>query len=153
MTTNRILFYFCLLSAVLITGFGCVSGGKITSTLESPAILVSYVQLNPNIRIYLIRTKSSLAILERSEESGTPDTIIEHGWDDKKGHHFVIWGDVLGALTPAFEYTVPYDLEQPALRQVYSSGSYTILEIDGVRRPVPFKKPVFPGIQLRPSVK
>jgi len=154
--TKSIFTCSCLLGFILFTSLGCVSGGKIVSKVDSDHVLVAYKPKGifpPGTKWHLIRTEEGLALRERSNNGNGNNAIINHAWDDNAGHHFVIWASALGEQSTAFEYVVPYDHIKPASRYVYPSGSYTILKMNGVRRPVPYKPPHSPAALLFPVAK
>ena len=143
------------LALIVLTAFACVSGGKIVNSGESHEVLITYEakgSTSPNVRWYLIRTKSGLAILEKNLDNGS-DAIVNKGWQDRRGHHFVIWATFLDAQSTAFEFIVPNDITQPALRYVYPSGTYAVVESNGLYRPVPHTQPSVPATRLIPILQ
>lgn len=139
---------------VLMVSFAaCVSGGKFVASDEPLKVLVTYESKGPappNVKWYLIRTESGLAILEK-DLSGGSNTVVEQAWKDRTGYHFVFWAEFLDAQSAAFEFIVPEDISKPATRYTYPAGSYSIVKGNGVSRPVPHNKAVTPVTRLIPG--
>jgi len=132
---------------------GCISGGKIVNSMKDYEVLIFYEAkgvVPPDVKWSLIRTKSGFAILEENVSNDKAKTIINYGWKDRKGHHFVVWAQFLGSQSTAFEFIVPDDFTKPALRYAYPAGSYTILKTKGKNRPVPHRRQPSPVTHLIP---
>jgi len=126
------------IGAVTLLLSGCISGGGFTPSKASDyKILVSYrpAQGGPNADYYLVQTEKGLAVLER--DPGGSSALANLHWRASDGDHFALWISFLSRQGGAFEYVIPFDRTQPAKRFVYPAGSYTIIDMDGIERPVP----------------
>jgi len=153
---NRKLIIFVNFALLALTALSCVSGGRFVNSGESLQVLIACEAKGiapTNVRWYLIRTKNGLAILEKDSDKGSSDTVIDKGWQDRRGHHFVIWAQFLDAQSMAFEFIVPDDITKPALRHVYPAGTYAVIESNGLYRPVPHMPPRVPATRLIPILQ
>jgi len=123
---------------VLITlSIGCLHGGRLASnSLQGRQVLAAYdCEGRPDSRAeyYLIQTEAGLALLERVP--GGMGSLIKHHWREGDSDHFAIWGEVLDSRVPAFEWVLPLDRSKKGTAFIYPEGTYSILTIDGRRRP------------------
>jgi hypothetical protein len=154
MMIEKLLKRFLLLLA-MVSLSACVSGGKYVNSIEPQSIVVSYRAKGPapaNVKWYLIRGENGLAMLER-DLSNESKIVIEQGWKDRMGYHFVLWAEILDVQSTAFEFVVPDDITQPALRYAYPAGSYSIVKGNGFSRPVPHGNVFVPATRLVPEPK
>ena len=70
-------------------------------------------------------------MLEQSpDRSGV---LFQTRWEDEVGDHFAGWVNT----SHGYEFVVPKDRTKQAERYVYPAGFYRIMEIDGIKRPIP----------------
>jgi hypothetical protein len=142
--------YIASVAALFLSG--CVSGGNLTpARTESQRPLVTYRPEghSPDATYYLVETAKGLGMLEKAE--GHSAALATTHWRGTDGDHFALWVEFLSRQGGAFEYVVPFDRSQPALRFVYPAGTYTILEMDSITRPVPLIPQTHPPVRLIPA--
>lgn len=141
--------YVACVAAVILSG--CISGGNLSAgSTEHQRVLVTY-QTEPNIpntSYYLVETENGLGMLEKEE--GQSASLATTHWRMSDGDHFSLWIEFLSRQGGAFEYIVPFDRSQPAWRFYYPAGTYTILEMDSVSRPVPLNPKAQTPVRLIP---
>ena len=132
---NKNLFYFVL---PLLLATGCASwfmnGGALVDEDYYPYVIVNYDAegtVPVGVKYFLVGTEDGEAIFERSLD-GSGALFLNH-WEDEEGDHFAGWV----SKRHGYEFVVPKDRTQPAKKFVYPAGYYTILEINGIERPVP----------------
>lgn len=128
---------FIVAVAVLILS-GCISGGSLNLGKASGynKTLVSYrlEHGGSNVNYCLVETEKGLAFLE--QEQGGNSTLANLHWRDSDGDHFAVWISFLSRQGGAVEYIIPFDRTQPAKRFHYPVGSYTIIDMNGIERPI-----------------
>ena len=132
---SKNLFYYVIL---LFLATGCASwfmnGGALVDEDYYPNVIVKYDAegtVPAGVNYLLVRTEEGEAIFERSL-NGSGALFLNH-WEDEDGDHFAGWV----SKRHGYEFVVPKDRTQPAKKFVYPAGYYTILEINGIERPVP----------------
>jgi hypothetical protein len=84
----------------------------------------------PEVEYWLIKDGEGIALFERDKEGG--GSVIENHWSAKDGDHFFVYV----RTSHGWEYILPEDRGQEAVRLVYPKGSYEKNEgEDGVTRP------------------
>lgn len=146
--TSRVI---CIGAVVALLLSGCVSGGGLTPRKASDYKVLMYYRPEPggpNADYYLIETEKGPAVLE--QEQGDSGALADLHWRASDGDHFAIWISFLSRQGGAFEYVIPFDRTQPAKRFVYPAGSYTLMEMDGIERPVALNPARHPPLRLIP---
>lgn len=143
---------FCftsLVPAVALTGALCgctvLHGGRLISGSEDGyPVLSEYRALDGPTHsiIRLVGTGGGPALLVRDSAS-KPALCIPQAWEDVEGRHFVIWREsriwwpgLLGAEMNGLEFVIPADPSRPGKVVGYPAGGYSIVEADGIQRPV-----------------
>jgi hypothetical protein len=118
---------------------------------ERPKTLATYrpERNGPNATYYLVETENGLGILEKENKGSVTTTATTH-WRATDGDHFALWVEFLSRQGGAIEYIIPFDRSQPAWRFAYPTGTYTILTMDSVTRPVPLNPKAQMPVRLIP---
>jgi len=130
-----------LLTLVLVAAVagGCAAAFMKGGTLVKPGFvppetLVRYRaegQVPAGYDYLLVRTEQGEAMFERAANGS--GALFETHWSDDAGDHFAGWV----ATSHGYEFVVPKDRQQPASKYVYPRGTFRLVDIDGVTRPVP----------------
>jgi len=151
--------YMLIVLAGLVLFSGCASmvfhGGSFVSKNDEyiKEYLVTYRAegIVPEGSTYhLVRTDKGLAIFEQASDGS--GALFENHWTDSDGDHYASWLYFPGGgkSRHGYEFVVPKDRSQNALKYVYPWGTYVVQNIVGVERPVP-ASPVDPVATLIPS--
>ena len=145
----KIAFLFFL--PILLSA--CSTGGEIIPLNETQKILVAYhtvEKVPPGVKWFLVKTKKGLALIEK-DPSSESKLRVDQAWKDKRGYHFVYWVEFMGTRGTAFEFVVPRDITKTAIGYRYADGTYSVVTVNGVARPVPLKEEVTPYLHLIPD--
>ncbi len=135
-------------SAIALTAFlaavmssGCtsmalsmvVNGGEIVPASYKPVKqLVAYRAegpVPPKAEYSLVETQKGPFMLERTPEGGF---LFQIHWRDEMGDHYA--ASLKGG--GAWEFIVPLDRSKNAVRLDYPHGTYSLVDMDGKKRPV-----------------
>jgi hypothetical protein len=151
---NKSLVAFRILCLVVISGFvlgGCVSGGRLSPPgPPDHQVLALYRPESdtPKADYYLIQTKTGLGLLEKPAKGR--DALATTHWRTHAGDHFAIWIGFLSRQGGAFEFVIPLDRTQPGKRFYYPPETYSLIQMDGIERPVPINRANHPPLKLIP---
>jgi hypothetical protein len=100
-------------------------------TVEPCVLIADDTKLGaPEVEYWLIKDGEGIALFERDKAG--EGSIIENHWSAKDGDHFFVYV----RTSHGWEYILPEDRGQDAVRLVYLKGSYEKNEgEDGVTRP------------------
>ena len=123
---------------LLLVIVGCASmfmnGGTLVDEDYQPVIVVKYKAegtVPSGVDYLLVRTETGEAIFERSLDGS--GALFQTHWEDENGDHFAAWV----STKHAYEVVVPKDRTQPAKKFVYPAGYYSVVQKNGIERPVP----------------
>jgi len=132
---------------------GCVSGRRTVGGENSYTVLSRYKAAGDGpspLTWALVRIDDDLAMIEFDSSDPSGKIAVEKAWQDQNGHHFVLWATFLDHRSDAFEFIVPSDIEGPARRLFYPAGTYSVVKVDGVSRPVRDRSSSAPALILVP---
>lgn len=149
------VFATCAVSiAVSVSGCATVGGRSVSSEMTGNSILVKYrsvgTSLSPLSEYALIESANGLGILETTS-GASKAFVIDWAWRDDQGDHFVLWGEAMGYRGNAWEFIVPEDRRQEASGYIYPVGTFSIVRLNGLPRPVPHKFNPIPDFRLVPE--
>ena len=106
-----------------------IEGGELVNSGYQPdEILLKYsvVGIAPEgVEYWLVRNENGIGIFERSSDGS--GVIFQNQWRDEKGTHYVGW--VKGSH--AWEFIVPENINEHAVRYVYPAGFLLTQECPG----------------------
>jgi hypothetical protein len=111
-----------------------INGAREIDANQLPRVVVEYHaegEAPTGVRYALVQDGGKLAIL-KVLPGGTP-LLIDRGWQDANGQHFVMWS----RATEAEHILVPPQPGAPAFRWTYPPGLYTVKGEAQGQRPVP----------------
>lgn len=97
----------------------------------------------------LVETERGPGLLEWDEQRGK-GFVSHFAWKDERGSHYVWWVGALGRdAGSAGECVIPDDRSQPIPCYIHGPGSYTVVEVNGVTKPVAQVPPRAPTFTLK----
>ncbi len=137
-TLMQIRNLFIFIVFLLLVMVGCASwfmnGGALVDEDYYPNVIVNYDAegtVPAGVNYLLVRTENGEAVFERSLDGS--GVLFQTHWEDNDGDHFAGWV----SKSHGYEFVVPKDRTQPAKKYIYPAGYYSLLEKDGITRPVP----------------
>lgn len=134
---------------------GCASmmagGGRMAGRKTEPTILVNYRVEGPapdGATYHLVQTERGPCMWERSSDGS--GFFFETHWADQNADHYAGWIKGSTKHSNAYEFVIPRDRAAEARKYVYLAGTFSVMTIDGLKRPVPVDPEVKLTVRLVP---